>query len=204
MKTKTLPLLLSALLFSVACDSDPAEAPATSEEAAEATAELQEVVTEEEGARETTEEELADDMEAGETRHFGAPFAIDGDPIDLADALAAAGGDDFDPDQPLKVSAQVHQVCKNKGCWFTLSTDAVEIPVRVRMQDYGFFVSRNTDGADVIVEGRLARVTISEDLAQHFADDVAAATGEEAEAVEGDQDNYEFTATGISMTLPGA
>ncbi len=154
---------------------------------------------------EEAEEELAEDMEPGETRHFGAEFTIEGEPVDLAEVLAAAAEDEeYAGDEPVKVAAQVHQVCKNKGCWFTLSTDAVDIPVRVRMLDYGFFVSRNTDGADVIVEGTLARTTISEDMAQHYADDVAAAEGVEPEVVEGEQDTFEFTATGISMTLPEA
>jgi hypothetical protein len=193
---KRLALFFLVLTLLVGCDS-PEEV--TSEE-----------TTPEESAEETTdqpaesgdEHELAEDMEPGETRHFGAPFAIEADPVDLAEVLTAAlEVEDYSSDEPVKVSARVNQVCQNKGCWFTLSTDAVDIPVRVRMLDYAFFVSRNTDGAEAIIEGTLARTTISQDLAQHFADDVAEATGEEAEVVEGEQDTFEFTATGISLTL---
>lgn len=198
---KHLFVLIVIAALAVGCDAAeeevvaaPTEEPAETEEVAEAEEEAEEA-----------EEELAEDMEPGETRHFGAEFTLEGDPQDLAEVLAAAAEDEeYASDEPMKVAAQVHQVCKNKGCWFTLSTDAVDIPVRVRMLDYGFFVSRNTDGADVIVEGTLARTTISEDMAQHYADDVAQAEGTEPEVVEGEQDTFEFTATGISMTLPEA
>lgn len=197
-------LLIFALAGFTACDSDstesvPAEesAEVVVDDAAEAQEEPAEIEPEIQG------QELAEDMEPGESRHFGAPFTIEDEPVDLAEVLAKAGEDqDFKSDEPVKISANVHQVCQSKGCWFTLSTDAVEIPVRVRMKDYGFFVARNTTGAPAIVEGTLARTTISEEMAQHYADDLAKNSGKEPEQVEGDQDSFEFTATAIAITLP--
>lgn len=195
--------LTVALLFVLtACESTPEDVapPEETEEVAQAEESEAEQVDDSHGHE--GEEELAEDLEPGENRHFGAPFAIEDDPVDLAALLATvADKEEFESDEPVKVSAQIHQVCQKKGCWFTLATEEVEVPVRVRMKDYGFFVSRNTEGADAIVEGTLARTTISEEMAQHYAEDVAEHTGEEPEQVEGEQDTFEFTATAISLTL---
>ncbi len=194
--------LTVALLFVLTgCESPPEEeaTPEPTEEIAEA--EESEEVDDSHGHE--GEEELAEDLNPGQSRHFGAPFAIEDDPVDLASLLATYGGqEEFETDEAVKVSAQIHQVCQKKGCWFTLATEEVDVPVRVRMKDYGFFVSRNTEGAEAIVEGTLARTTISEEMAQHYAEDVAEHTGEEPEQVEGEQDTFEFTATAISLTLP--
>ncbi|RDV38132.1 DUF4920 domain-containing protein [Bradymonadaceae bacterium TMQ3] len=205
----TVLLLILLLAAPLACDSS---SDATAEPTAEATAEEAEVANTdeqaptEEAAEEVTDgpaegekaQELANDLEPGETRHFGAPFTLDGEPMPLDQALEAS------PEGTIRVSANIEQVCKKKGCWFTLKTDQVEEPVRVRMKDYGFFVSRNSDGAEVIVEGTLKATVISEEMAQHYAEDQAEATGEPVENVEGEQKNYEFTATGLQITQPSA
>lgn len=198
-------LLILLLAAPLACDSssDTTNAPS-----AEASADEAEATTTDEQApaKEVTDgpadgespQELASDLEPGETRHFGAPFTLEDEPMPLDQALEAS------PEGTIRVSANIEQVCKKKGCWFTLKTDKVEDPVRVRMKDYGFFVSRNSDGAEVIVEGTLAATVISEELAQHYAEDQAEATGEPVEKVEGEQKNYEFTATGLQITQPSA
>ncbi|RAL22125.1 hypothetical protein DL240_09730 [Lujinxingia litoralis] len=205
---RPLLLLLILLLASpLACDSSEPTAtegqPEASAEAAEegegATAEAAPEVTDGPADDQAqAKQELPGDLEPGETRHFGAPFTLESEPLPLDQALTSA------PEGPIKVSAKIEQVCKKKGCWFTLTTDQVEEPVRVRMKDYGFFVSRNSDGADVIVEGTLQATVISEEMAQHYAEDQAEATGEPAEKVEGEQKNYEFTATGIEISQPKA
>ncbi len=149
------------------------------------------------------ESELVVDLEPGETRHFGEPFAIDDEPIQLVDALKTLDGLDEGESSPaLKIEARVELVCKKKGCWFTLDDDAVDQTVRVRMKDYGFFVPRNTDGATTIIEGTVKETVIDEELARHYAEDVAEHTGEDPEQIEGDQKTYRFTATGLSMHQP--
>ncbi|WP_230467704.1 DUF4920 domain-containing protein [Lujinxingia vulgaris] len=202
-------LMILLLAAPLACDStDNTSAEASSEATAEApeAEAVDEQAPTEEAAEEVTDgpaegekaQELASDLEPGETRHFGAPFTLDDEPMPLDQALEAS------PEGTIRVSANIEQVCKKKGCWFTLKTDQVEEPVRVRMKDYGFFVSRNSDGAEVIVEGTLTATVISEEMAQHYAEDQAEATGEPVEKVEGEQKNYEFTATGLQITQPSA
>jgi hypothetical protein len=145
-------------------------------------------------------DELPPDMELGQTTHFGAPFTIDGEPVTLASALGQAR----ENEGPYKVEATIEKVCKKKGCWFTLVAEDVEIPIRVRMKDYGFFIARNADGARVILEGTLNKVTVPQEVAQHFADDEVAGTEKKAEKIEADQETYQFMATGVEVKKPSA
>lgn len=161
----------------------------------------------EEGAEGTGEaeaakkgDELPEHLAPGEKKHFGAPFTVGDDPISLASALAKVS----EGEGPYKVEAKIETVCKKKGCWFTLAADGVEVPIRVRMKDYGFFISRNTDGAQVVLEGTLNKVVVPQEMAQHFADDEVEGTGEKAEQIDGDQETYEFMATGVEISQTAA
>ncbi len=147
------------------------------------------------------EHELADDLPPGESGHYGQPFTIDGDPEPLADAISRIEeGEDALED--IKVSARVKHVCSNRGCWMALEEENVDIPVRVLMYDYSFFVPRNAAGANAVVEGSIKQTTISEEEARHFAEHVVEQTGVDPETIEGEQQMYEFTATGIALDLP--
>jgi len=182
-------------------ETDPTETQEVAEESSEE--EDDQPAATDDSEAEGEQPELAEDLEPGASRHFGAPFTIEEDPVDLATVLAEISDDeDFESNTPLKVSANIYQVCQQKGCWFTLATDEVDLPVRVRMKDYGFFIARNTEGAAAVVEGTLARTTISQEMAQHYADDVAQNTGEEPEVIDGEQDTFEFTSTGIYISQP--
>lgn len=208
MRTTALFSILLLGLTTIGCDSTPDETQPEDESAA---AVAQQSDDDESGDdqhaddqhAEGEEPELEDDLPAGETRHFGAEFTIEDDPIELVDAIDRLEGADLDEEtESLKVEARVAQVCQKKGCWFTLDDDEVDMTVRVRMKDYGFFVPRNTVAADSVVEGKLRRTMVEEELARHFAEDVAEVTGEDPEEIDGPQESYEFMATGVEMTLP--
>lgn len=211
-KPRNISLFLSATLLLSACDSqesnehDEASSEAAVAEATEEsspsdeTSETEEIV---DGHAENPE--LPDNMEPNTTNHFGAAFTIDEEPTPLAALLATAEEhENYKTEEPVLVSAEIEQVCQSKGCWFTLTTDQVDIPVRVRMLDYGFFVPRNTAGASVTVEGTFEKTTLTQEMAQHFADDAAKVSGEEPAQIDGPQENYEFTASGIEITLPAS
>lgn len=134
----------------------------------------------------------------GSTMHYGAPFEIDGDPITLTEAIATCA----DTGDACKVTGTVDRVCQARGCWFTLSDPAVEQVVRIRMQDYGFFVPRNAMGMTVVFEGTLERQEVPQDVAQHYADDEAAATGQPARQVTGPEDAWQFMISGAEITAP--
>jgi hypothetical protein len=86
-----------------------------------------------------------------------------------------------------------------RGCWFTLAAPDVDRTVRVRMQDYGFFVGRNTAGARVVLEGLLTSEELPQELAQHFADDEAAAGTAPARQVDGPEPTYQFMIAGARV-----
>lgn len=133
----------------------------------------------------------------GESGHYGAPFTIQTAPISLAEALRTCVG----TGQPCLVRGTVERVCQVSGCWFTVAAPDVQATVRIRMQDYGFFVPRNAMNAAVTFEGTLELEEVPQEQAQHYADDEAAAGGERR-VVDGPELTYEFMISGAEMSLP--
>jgi hypothetical protein len=143
--------------------------------------------------------DLPEDLESGETGKYGADFELDGDPVPLATAMeqySSKSGDEASG--PYKVRARVEKVCKKKGCWFKLGGEGVDQMVRVRMKDYGFFVPRNSDGGEAIVEGELDQRTLSKKELRHYAKD----QGKDPSEIDTeDRKRYEFTATAVQITM---
>jgi hypothetical protein len=102
----------------------------------------------------------------GASNHFGAPFNSDAHPIELATALETCAG----TGSACKVTGTIDRVCQTRGCWFTLTEDGVDETIRVRMQDYAFFVPRDAVGKRVVFEGVMTREEVSIETAQHYAD----------------------------------
>jgi hypothetical protein len=126
--------------------------------------------------------------------HFGAPLQLDGAALSLEQALETC----VDTGAPCKIEATIESVCQNRGCWFTLVAPGVTQPVRVRMQDYGFFVPRDATGAHCTLEGTLSTEVIPQDVAQHYADE-AVAPGETPRQVEGPETIYSILITGVEL-----
>ncbi len=203
-----LVVLAVCALTAVACKSNNADDIAAFEKAQQTTpAEHQAAAKADEKADEKAQDlgdkpaadvkagEQATDLAPGEQRHFGAPFTLETETITLAAALENSKNSDG----PYKVEATVEKVCQQKGCWFTLEGAGVEVPIRVRMKDYGFFVSKNAAGAKAVLEGTLVRKVIDQKTAQHFADDEAKAGGKPARVVTADEETFEFMANGIEL-----
>lgn len=134
-------------------------------------------------------------MKKGEKLNFGGEFTIKGKAITLSAALKAGPSP-----KPQKISGKIAKVCKKKGCWFTLkTTDKKE--VRVRMKDYGFFVPRNAEEGDTIVEGILSQRVLPQKEAQHYADDAAEA-GEKPKVITEDQKIFELMVSAVQITKP--
>lgn len=213
MKSLCYMTALLVVLSTLACEGAPADDDAPAEAAANqeeehASGQGQQESADDDNSQAAADDEqasdepqLEDDLAAGETAHYGAEFTVEDDPLSLADALdALADQDGEDPKlEDVKIAGQIEQVCQKKGCWFTLASDEVDIPVRIRMEDYAFFIPRNTAGADVIIEGNLEQVVVEEEMARHLAEDSG---DEDPEAIEGDQDNYLIMSRGISVTQP--
>jgi hypothetical protein len=137
--------------------------------------------------------EPTDDETAG---HFGAPFAIEGDPMPLRAALDTCAG----TGEACKVEGTIERVCQSRGCWFTMAAPDVTETVRIRMVDYGFFVPRDAMGHHVVFEGTLQLEDVPVETAQHYADDEAAAGTAPARVVEAPERTYQFMITGAEIS----
>lgn len=192
---RVLLTILIPLTFA-ACDKTKVEAPEGSvddNQVAEQTVEEEAVLEE---AKPKPAAALADDLKTGEQGFYGERFTVIEEPISLASALNEP------TEATIKVEATVQTVCKKKGCWFTMGGEGVDDEVRVRMKDYAFFVPRNSEKAHVVAEGTLKQRELSQEEAQHYADDAAEA-GETPEKVDAARTVWEFTATAIELRAEG-
>ncbi len=134
---------------------------------------------------------------AGATRHYGADFTIATPPLSLHEAIETCG----DNGSTCKLTGTIASSCQTRGCWFVLNAPDVDRVVRIRMQDYGFFVPRNSAGATAIVEGTIEAMTLPIEMARHYAED-AVRDGEEPREVTGPEEAWQITITGALLTMP--
>jgi hypothetical protein len=129
------------------------------------------------------------------------PYASFGAQINKEDALNSKElseiylglevGDSVD----VKFASEINSVCKKKGCWMKLDLEN-DKETMVRFKDYGFFVPKNSEGKETIVEGiAFVERTSVEDL-KHFAEDGGKSKAE-IEAITEPKITYSFTATGV-------
>lgn len=94
-----------------------------------------------------------------------------------------------------KFKATVVDVCKMKGCWMNLDLNNNK-QVMVRFKNYGFFVPKDIEGKDVIVEGKAFIDVLTVDELKHYAFD-AGKSKEEIGKIKEKKRIYSFEATGV-------
>lgn len=97
--------------------------------------------------------------------------------------------------QRLRLVGTVDSVCKVKGCWMTLSSG--DESMRVRFKDYGFFMPKDCEGREVMMDGVFEVKELSVDEARHYLED--AGKMDEAAAITAPVKEYSFTADGVLM-----
>lgn len=150
---------------------------------------------------ETTDKKEQDTKNPIETATKKVPYASFGAQIEEKDAYSAERlnelylgmevGDTVD----VKFTSKVNSVCKKKGCWMKLEL-AEDKETMVRFKDYGFFVPKNSEGRDVVVEGFAFLDETSVDDLKHYAEDEGKSK-EEIDAITEPKITYSFTATGV-------
>lgn len=84
----------------------------------------------------------------------------------------------------VKFRSSVVSVCKMKGCWMTLDLpDLAEDPM-VKFEDYGFFVPKDIENKEVIVQGKAFLDKVSVEDQKHFAEDAGKSEEEIAKITE--------------------
>ena len=98
----------------------------------------------------------------------------------------------------VKFTTSVNSVCKMKGCWMTLDLPGTDEDPMVKFKDYGFFVPKDIEGDEVIVEGIAFIEETSVEDQKHYAKD-AGKTEEEIEAISQPSKSYGFLADGVLL-----
>ena len=94
-----------------------------------------------------------------------------------------------------KFKAKVVDVCKMKGCWMNLDLNNNK-QVMVRFKNYSFFVPKDIEGKEVIVEGKAFIDILTVDELKHYAFD-AGKSKEEIDKIKEKKRIYSFEATGV-------
>ena len=82
--------------------------------------------------------------------YFGNEITEDG-AVDVSSVKTQLEGKDS---LNVKVVGKVDKVCQVKGCWMTMAYDGDQ-SMRVSFRDYGFFVPKDIDGKDAVIDGTL-------------------------------------------------
>ena len=94
-----------------------------------------------------------------------------------------------------KIIAEVHEVCQAKGCWMRLNLDD-ENEVMVKFKDYGFFVPKNAQDKEVIVNGKAFVSVEIVAVLKHYAKD-AGKSQAAIDSITEPKVTYSFMADGV-------
>ncbi|WP_029035292.1 DUF4920 domain-containing protein [Salinimicrobium terrae] len=93
--------------------------------------------------------------------------------------------------------ADVASVCKKKGCWMNVALEDGR-EVMVKFKDYAFFVPKDIENREVIMEGKAYVTEMSVEDRQHYAED-AGKTVEEVKAINTPAVTLSFLADGVKI-----
>lgn len=95
----------------------------------------------------------------------------------------------------VKFKSSINEVCQKKGCWMTLAL-ADDKEVFVKFKDYGFFVPKNAQEKEVIVNGKAFVSIESVDVLKHYAKD-AGKSQAAIDSITEPKVTYSFMADGV-------
>jgi len=95
----------------------------------------------------------------------------------------------------IKFKSKVKNVCQKKGCWMTLDLSSKK-EVFVKFKDYAFFVPKNAQNQEVIVNGKaFVSIETVEEL-KHYAKDEGKSQAA-IDSIVAPKTNYSFMADGV-------
>lgn len=95
----------------------------------------------------------------------------------------------------IKFSGTVVDVCKAKGCWMKLNLNNGE-EAMVKFKDYGFFVPKDIEGREAVVNGIAFVTSMSVADQKHYAED-AGQSQEAIAQIKEPKVTFEFVADGV-------
>ncbi|MDN3593350.1 DUF4920 domain-containing protein [Zunongwangia endophytica] len=94
-------------------------------------------------------------------------------------------------------TSTVNAVCKMKGCWMDLEIPGDE-DVSVKFKNYEFFVPKDIEGKEVVVEGKAFIQEVSVEDQKHYAKD-AGKSEEEIQSITEPKHEFAFLANGVLL-----
>lgn len=95
----------------------------------------------------------------------------------------------------VKFKSKINSVCKKKGCWMTLNLGN-DKEAFVKFKDYAFFVPKNADNEEAIVNGKAYVSIESIDELKHYAKD-AGQSQASIDSIVAPKTTYSFMADGV-------
>ena len=126
-----------------------------------------------------------------------------GEEVEVNDLLSAyqmqERYDSLKPGDTLNVTfkGDVASVCKKKGCWMNVSLENGK-EVMVKFKDYAFFVPKDIENKEVIMEGKAYVTEMSVEDRRHYAED-AGKTPEQIKAITEPEFTLSFLASGVKI-----
>lgn len=94
-----------------------------------------------------------------------------------------------------RLKGKVVSVCQEKGCWMKIERENGE-PMMVKFKDYGFFMPKDIEGKEVVIEGEASIKETSVKQLRHYAQD-AGKSKEEIEKIKAPKKEVIFIAKGV-------
>lgn len=92
---------------------------------------------------------------------------------------------------------KVTSVCKEKGCWMKVDLEDGR-EVMVKFKDYAFFVPKDIEDKEVIMQGKAYITEMSVEDQQHYAEDAGKSSGE-INAIRKPKVTLSFMAQGVKI-----
>ena len=100
------------------------------------------------------------------------------------------------PVENVSLKGTILTTCPKKGCWMDIKVSEMDT-IKVRFQDYGFFVPKEgLEGKQTIIKGAAKMDTLSVEMLRHYASD-AGKTKDEIDRITEPEFVMQFTAEGV-------
>lgn len=97
----------------------------------------------------------------------------------------------------VKFRTKVNSVCKKKGCWMKVDLQNGD-EAMVKFKDYGFFVPKDIEEREVVLNGKAYVTEMSVEDQRHFAED-GGQSPEEVAAIVAPKRTLSFLADGVVL-----
>ncbi|MFY7671318.1 DUF4920 domain-containing protein [Tenacibaculum sp. MEBiC06402] len=145
---------------------------------------------------EKKEEPVKKEATKVEYASFGAKISQDG-ALTKEQALEKYATMNVGDTVNVKFATKIKEVCSKKGCWMKVPVSDSE-EVMVRFKDYGFFMPLDSNGKEVIVEGKAFIQETSVEELKHYAED-AGKSKEEIGKITEPKKEMAFLAHGVLL-----